>query len=316
MSAEAPALSVVVASVERLGDVVTLVLESADGTPLPSWEPGAHIDVAVDGGAVRQYSLCGAPGDPTWRVSILREQDGRGGSRWLAEQATPGVTLAASVPRNHFAYQAHQGPVLFLAAGIGITPILAMAHAAASAGADYSLAYSGAHRDTMVHLGELAEVHGPRLAVHAGNEGARLDIDATLGAIAPDTTVYACGPARYLDAVQEAAERHGVDLRVEHFTPIEAGEPIRDEPFEVELAITGVTVTVEPGTSVLSAVEEAGALVLSSCTEGTCGTCETPVLEGVVDHRDSILTPAERERHDVMYVCVSRAACPRLVLDL
>lgn len=312
----ADTLSLEVTEVAREGDVSLITLGAPDGGPLPVWEPGAHIDLHLPGDLVRQYSLCGDPAAPTWRIAVLREADGRGGSRWLAENAAPGLALPAAGPRCHFPYEPHEGTTLFLAGGIGITPIAAMAAHARAAGHDYHVAYSGRSRASMALVAELTRAHGERLALHVSDEGTRADLDAMMRSLGEGGSAYACGPAPYLTAVHEAAERHGVTLRVEHFTPVELAPPARDEAFEVELAMTGVTVEVQPGTSILQAVEEAGAFVLSSCTEGTCGTCETPVLEGEVDHRDSILTPDERARNDVMYVCVSRAACPRLVLDL
>ncbi|WP_084130561.1 PDR/VanB family oxidoreductase [Demequina sp. NBRC 110055] len=316
MSHEAAQLKVEVVEVSRVGDVALIELAPYGGGELPAWRAGAHIDLRLPGDVVRQYSLCGPAGADRWRVGVLREVDGRGGSQWLVDHAEPGLVLGASQPRRHFAYEPSGATTVFLAGGIGVTPIAAMAAEAKAAGADYSVAYSGRTRASMALADELLEVHGERVALYVGDEGTRADLDAIMVAAGSGAVAYACGPAAYLDAAAAAASRHGVDLRVEHFTPVELAQPARDEAFEVELAMTGVTVEVQPGTSILQAVEEAGALVLSSCTEGTCGTCETPVLEGEVDHRDSILTPDERARNDVMYVCVSRAACPRLVLDL
>ncbi|WP_084101170.1 PDR/VanB family oxidoreductase [Demequina sp. NBRC 110051] len=305
-----------VIEVTRHGDVALITLGNPGGGALPAWQPGAHIDLHLPGDVVRQYSLCGDPDAPAYRIAVLREADGRGGSQWLVDHAAPGLTLAGAGPRCHFPYEPHEGTTLFLAGGIGVTPIAAMAAQARVAGHDYRVAYSGRTRAGMALVDELAETHADRLALHVSDEGTRADLDGLMMSVGEGGAAYACGPAAYLAAVEEAAERHAVALRVEHFTPVELAEPARDEAFEVELAMTGVTVEVQPGTSILQAVEEAGAFVLSSCTEGTCGTCETPVLEGEVDHRDSILTADERARNDVMYVCVSRAACPRLVLDL
>jgi len=298
------------------GGIVVLELAAAEGASLPVWTPGAHVDVLMPDNMVRQYSLCGDPESDRWRIAVLREEAGRGGSRWLADHAQVGTTLSLEGPRNHFELEASMAPVLFLAAGIGVTPLAAMAQAAQIKGREYRFAYSGTTREAMALLDELAQTHGERFQACVSEEGTRVNLVSEFAELAPGTVIYACGPARYLDAVTSAAAMHQVDLHLEHFTPVELTAPLRDEAFEVELAMSGFTVQVPPGTSILQAVEEEGVLVLSSCTEGTCGTCETPVLEGEVDHRDSILTPAERERGDVMYVCVSRAACPRLVLDL
>lgn len=297
-------------------DLVVLELGSADGSPLPAWTPGAHIDVLLPSGLVRQYSLCGDPSAPTWRLGVLRETRSRGGSTWVHDRVAEGQTLRLAGPRTHFAFdEAGDRPVLFVAGGIGITPIAPMAAAAAAAGRDYALHYAG-HEGRMALVDELAAAHGDRMALHVSERGDRVDLGALFAGADPATVVYCCGPARLIDAAEAAAADAGLEFHTERFEAGALSAPVWDGPFEVELAMTGVTVEVPPEHSVLSVVEEAGALVLSSCTEGTCGTCETPVLEGEVDHRDSILTPAERARNDVMFVCVSRAACPRLVLDL
>ncbi|MCU1529648.1 MAG: hypothetical protein JWP75_3411 [Frondihabitans sp.] len=290
-------------------------LAALPGSTLPAWTPGAHIDVVLPDGEVRQYSLSGAPSSPTWRIGVLREADGRGGSVWLHDELSAGDRLTVAGPRNHFEFEPHRGTsYLFVAGGIGITPISAMAEAAAKAGVGYSIHYAGRSRSTMALLPELASKHGSRLAIYAGDEGVRLDLDALFADLPPFTTTFCCGPARLIEAIEAAAA--GRQLVVERFEPKAVGQPVLSEAFEVELAATGVTVTVGPDRSILELAEEAGALVLSSCREGTCGTCETVVLEGQVDHRDSILTLDEQAANDVMYVCVSRAVTPRLVLDL
>ncbi|MFW7415317.1 PDR/VanB family oxidoreductase [Demequina sp. SO4-18] len=309
-------IDVTVTARTTTGDVVVIDLARADGAALPAWTPGSHVDVLMPEGMIRQYSLCGAPDADTWRIAVLREEGGRGGSRWLSAHAVEGATLQVVGPRNHFAFEPAGGPVLLLAAGIGVTPLSAMAAEAARSGVDYRLHYSGSRRAAMALADELVAAHGDRCELHVSDEGTRLDLEAAFAQVTADTVAYACGPSRFLQAVEAAAAARDVPLRVEHFTPVELDEPVLQGGFEVELAMTGITVEVPPDQSILAAVEEQGVLVLSSCTEGTCGTCETPVLAGEVDHRDSILTPAERERGDVMYVCVSRAACPRLTLDL
>ncbi len=303
---------IVLSRTEIADDVVLFELGARDGSPLPSWKPGAHVDVLLPSGLVRQYSLSGDPDAATWRLGVLREPAGRGGSRELLRVAE-GQVLRLAGPRNHFGFDTRApGPVLFIAGGIGITPIAPMASVARSLDLDYALHYAG--RDGhMALVDELAELHGERLTLHTG---VRSDLDALLGAAAADTSVYCCGPASLIDAVEAAASARGLDFHAERFEAETLSEPVWKEPFKVELALSGITVEVPPEKSILQAVEENGVLVLSSCTEGTCGTCETPVLEGEIDHRDSILTPAERARGDVMFVCVSRAACPRLVLEL
>jgi ferredoxin-NADP reductase len=284
------------------------------GSSLPRWQPGAHIDVILPGGDARQYSLCGPPGAPSWRIGVLREDNGRGGSVWL-HSLSVGDTVRVAGPRNHFEFSAERGTsYLFIAGGIGITPISAMMAAAASAGVEYSLEYAGRSRSTMAHPHPLAAPPPAGLPAPPPHEGDRLDLAALFAGLKPFTTTYCCGPARLIDAVEVAAR--GRQLRVERFTPKPLGAPVLAEPFEVELAYSGLELTVPPERSILDVVEEAGVLVLSSCREGTCGTCETRVMAGEIDHRDSILTSDEQDAQDVMYICVSRSAGPRLTLEL
>jgi len=306
----------VVVGKSRVAEGVALIeLGAPDGSDLPAWQPGAHIDVAVPGGDVRQYSLCGLNDPVRWRIGVLREPDGRGGSAWLHDSLAVGDTVRVGGPRNHFEFEPARGlNYVFIAGGIGITPISAMLAAAARAGVEYSLQYAGRSRSTMAFADELADAHPGRVGIHASDEGGRLDLVALVSGLKPFSVIYCCGPARLIEAVEAAAA--GRQLHVERFEPRHLGEPVLHEAFEVELAITGTTLTVPPDRSILDVVEDSGVLVLSSCQEGTCGTCETTVLAGEVDHRDSILTPYERVANERMYICVSRAACPRLVLEL
>ncbi|MGN9837088.1 PDR/VanB family oxidoreductase [Nonomuraea sp. H19] len=292
--------------------VVALDLRDPDGAELPAWTPGAHIDLVLAGDLVRQYSLCGDPADrATWRIAVLREPDGRGGSAYVHDALHPGTVVLARGPRNHFPLQPAPR-YLFIAGGIGITPILPMV--AAAAGAQWKLVYGGRTAASMAFARELRAAHGDRVILRPQDEHGLLDLDALLAEEPPGTLVYCCGPAPLLDAVEQRCA--GRPLHMERFTPKDAGDPVRTESFEVELAATGLTCTVPPERSILEVVEEAGVQILSSCREGTCGTCETAVLAGTVDHRDSLLTPGERAANDTMFICVSRAACPKLVLDL
>jgi ferredoxin-NADP reductase len=295
--------------------VAVLELVPATDRPLPRWQPGAHIDVLLPDGDARQYSLCGEPGAQVYRIGVLREPEGRGGSAWIHDTLHPGATVRVAGPRNHFEFVPERGTrYRFLAAGIGITPIVAMLRSAAESGVDYALEYSGRSRAHMALLDEVLAEHGPRVSVHAADEGQRLDIPALFADLPPFTTTYCCGPARFIEAVEQAAR--GRQLKVERFEAKELGEPVLKVPFEVELAFSGETITVSPEKTVLQAIEDAGVLVLSSCKVGTCGTCETRVMAGEVDHRDSILTADEQAANDVMYVCVSRSAGPSLTLEL
>ncbi|KQS68747.1 PDR/VanB family oxidoreductase [Modestobacter sp. Leaf380] len=308
----------VVAGRTVLADGVLAVdLVSHNGRDLPAWTPGSHLDLLLGPGLERQYSLCGDLTDRTrWRVAVLREDAGRGGSVAVHERVEVGQRLRVRGPRNHFPFDPAAGARHHLVAGgIGITPLRSMAAAAEEAGADWTLDYAGRSRSTMAFADELAAAHPGRVRVLAADEGGRLDV-GSLAALPAGAQVHVCGPARLIDAVVEAGAALGLTVHAERFEAVEFGAPVWDGPFEVELALSGTTVTVEPGQTVLEAVEAEDVLVLSSCREGTCGTCETPVLEGDVEHRDSILSDGERASNTVMMVCVSRAAGPRLVLDL
>jgi ferredoxin-NADP reductase len=291
--------------------VVVLELADPTGADLPAWTPGAHVDLLLTDELTRQYSLCGDPADRSvYRIGVLREPAGRGGSAYVHDRLREGDDVDVQGPRNHFEL-APSPRYLFIAGGIGITPILPMAAAARAAGADHELHYGGRSRRSMAFLAELEGT------LHPQDEVGLLDLDALLGTPRPDTLVYCCGPEPLLVAVEEhCAGWPAGTLHVERFAPKDAGDVVRAEGFEVELSLTGTTITVTPEQSVLAALAAAGVDVLSSCQEGTCGTCETAVLAGEVDHRDSLLTPDEQAAHDTMFVCVSRAAGPRLVLEL
>jgi ferredoxin-NADP reductase len=227
------------------------------------------------------------------------------------EQLGKGGKVRVRGPRNHF----RQEPApryRFIAGGIGITPILPMLAAAERAGADWTLLYGGRTRSSMAFTRELAR-YGDRVTLAPQDETGLLDLGPVLDDLPDGTLVYCCGPGPLLDAVEERCPAGA--LRVERFQPKD--QPTgSDEEFEVVLARSGRTVTVPPEVSVLDAVRAAGVEVLYSCTEGTCGTCETDVLEGAPDHRDSVLTEEERSAGDTMMICVSRCRGARLVLDL
>ncbi|RIV40583.1 PDR/VanB family oxidoreductase [Micromonospora radicis] len=296
-------------------EVVTITLSRPDGRDVAPWTPGAHVDLELADGLVRQYSLCGDPADRgALRIAVQREPDGRGGSRFVHDRLTTGATVRVRGPRNNFELVAAPR-YLFVAGGIGITPIRPMVAAADAAGADWRLVYGGRSRATMAFAEALREKYGDRVSLYPQDETGLLDLAGLLGR--PDTAlVYCCGPEPLVKAVEEHCRRWQPGcLHVERFTPVATGGAA-DTTIEVELALSGRTVTVPPGTPILRAVEEAGVPVLSSCREGTCGTCETTVLAGVPEHRDSLLTEEERAAGDAMMICVSRARTPRLVLEL
>lgn len=297
--------------------VLSLALAHPDGKPLPEWTPGAHVDLRLKGSLVRQYSLCGDPADESrYRVAVLREQAALGGSEYVHEGLRPGHRLEVVGPRNNFAFLPAERYV-FLAGGIGITPILAMVRAAEVRGADWELWYGGRRRQSMAFLDELA-AYGARVHVVPEEEQGRLDLAAALPRPADGTLVYACGPEPLLAALEaHAAGWPDGILQLERFKAkkVEAG-PDGDQPVTVECQRSGVTVEVAGDCSILDALETAGVSIGSSCRDGICGSCETRVLSGEPDHRDSVLSAAEQAKGTSMMPCVSRARSARLVLDL
>ncbi|MFF4268357.1 PDR/VanB family oxidoreductase [Streptomyces sp. NPDC001536] len=290
------ALRLLVASREEVADgVVQLRLEGRD---LPRWEPGAHLDLVLPSGLVRQYSLCGDPADTSsYTVATRLVTDGRGGSREVHEQVAEGMELEVRGPRNRFPL-VEAPSYVFVAGGIGITPILPMLRALPD-GVEWRLLYCGRSRESMPFVDELERLD--RVTVVAGTP--ELDaLDVPEGA-----AVYCCGPEGLMAAVEERFPR----VRLERFTP-RATAP--GAAFEVELRRSGRTLTVPADSSVLAAVRRELPNTLYSCEQGFCGTCQQRVLEGEVDHRDELLTDAERG--DSMLICVSRARSERLVLDL
>lgn len=287
--------------------VVSLTLRHADGTALPPWGAGAHLDLLLGGGLERQYSLCGGDAS-SYRVAVLLEAAGRGGSAYVHTELREGERVRARRPRNHFPLEPAAG-YRFVAGGIGITPILPML-AAAGHEMPWTLVYGGRSRETMAFTGEIRARH-PRERVRFV-EG-RLDLPAALDGLGAGELVYACGPPSLLAAVEALVPAE--QLRLERFTAEEA-QRTGDTAFEVELARSGRVLTVPPDRSILQTLRQAGLDVLYSCTEGTCGTCETDLLDGEADHRDSVLTAQERASGDTLMICVSRARGPRLVLDL
>lgn len=298
---------------EVAGGVVELDLAASGGEALPSWEPGAHIDVHGPDGLVRQYSLCGELDARTWRIAVLRTPDSRGGSAWV-HSLGPGEEVEVRGPRNHFPLRPADD-YLLIAGGIGITPLLPMARTLAERDCSWRLVYGGRGRASMAYVDTLAELAGDRLRLVPEEEVGLIDLAGELGAPVPGRRVYCCGPEPLLAAVESLLVDRPEELHVERFAPAEPVDTSGDA-FEVELASSGTTVTVEAGQSIIDALAAAGVDVEHSCREGTCGTCETAVLAGVPDHRDSILSAEERAANDCMMICVGRCREGPLFLDL
>jgi vanillate O-demethylase ferredoxin subunit len=299
-------------------------LVSAEGGELPAFSAGAHLDVHLPGGLVRQYSLCNPPGERhRYRIAVQREPQSRGGSAAMHALAE-GDRLRISEPRNHFPLAAGEAPALLVAGGIGITPLLCMAQALAARNAPFSLHCCSRTRARLAFADLLC---APPLAAHTrlhlddGPGDQRFDPQAVLAACSPDTHLYVCGPAGFMDQVLDTARRGGwseARLHREYFSAPATSAPsaTADGSFELLLQRSGRVVRVAADRTALQALQDAGVDVPSSCEQGICGTCLTPVLDGEPDHRDLYLTDGEHARNDCFTPCCSRARSARLVIDL
>lgn len=316
LNEETTVQAVVTSKTEAAEGVVFLTFAAVDGRDFDSWKPGAHIDLLLGNGLTRQYSLCGLPADrKTLTVGVLNAPNSRGGSKYVHESLNVGDELTLVGPRNHFEL-VDADEYLFIAGGIGITPILAMIREVESRNKSWTLTYGGRTLESMAAREELSQ-YGDRVIFWPQDTNGIINLAEVLGNPKPGTVVYTCGPEPLLAAVESICETSwpAGNLHLERFAP-KVIENATNKAFEVEIKSTGEVLQVSTEQSTLDALTAAGIHVLSSCGEGTCGTCETGVLEGEVDHRDSVLTKEEQQANDCMMVCVSRANCARLVLDL
>ena len=300
--------------------IVHIRLRPMDASPVPAWQAGAHIDLQCGGaGMSRQYSLCGDPTDTNaLEIAVLREPQGRGGSNWVHSQLNAGDRVTVNGPRNHFRFDETARRVVFIAGGIGITPIMAMAATARRLGIDYQLHYCGRSRASMAFVDALTALHGQHLHVHARQDSPRADFATLLAKPEADTQIYACGPGPLLDDLVNATHAWPADaLRVEHFQTKGGTQDLgKGLPFTAELRDSGLSIEVRADQSLLEALRQANIDIQSDCQEGLCGSCELRVIEGEVDHRDSVLTRSERLSNSRMMSCCSRACGQKLVIDL
>jgi tetrachlorobenzoquinone reductase len=297
------------------------LVPAAPGTPLPAFTAGAHIDLHLPGGPVRSYSLLNDPAERhRWCIAVHRDPASRGGSRQVHEQLRPGQLLTVSPPRNHFPLDEAAPRSVFIAGGIGITPLLCMVRRLTALGRPWVLHHAARTRAHAAFGDELQA-----LAAHGGGTlhrvfdqepgGRMLDVAAIVAALPDGAHVYCCGPAGMLAAFERAtAGLPPQRVHLEYFAAKDA--PAATGGFSVKLQRDGRTVPVPPGQSILDALAAIGAEPPWSCREGVCGTCEVRVLDGVPDHHDMVLSPAQREANDRMMVCCSGAKSPLLVLDL
>ncbi len=291
--------------------VVGITLKSSAAAALPGWTPGSHIDVQLAPGLERQYSLCGPPANTTeWRIAVGRAQVSRGGSALVHEGLAEGSRILVSAPRNNFPLLPSRSYV-FVAGGIGITPILPMLEAAERQGATWQLFYGGRSRKTMAFLEEL-DAWGSRVQVVPEDECGLLDL-REISSVSEGAATYCCGPPGLITGLgEQLSEEAKSRFRVERFEASVVRDGREDAPFTVHLSRSGLTLDVPASHSVLDVVEQAGIEADYSCREGVCGTCAVPLLSGEADHRDVALDPGDGD----IAICVSRAVGTRIEIDL
>lgn len=308
--------------VETAVDIVVLELASIDDSALPPFTAGAHIDVEVAPGMLRQYSLCNSPADNArYRIGVLKDPASRGGSL-AVHRMKAGDTIRISPPRNHFPLDPGAQRSLLFAGGIGVTPILCMAEQLSDLGADFTMHYCARSRQRAAFADYLASSRfANRVQLHLddGAEAQKLDIAAALGAAQAGTHIYVCGPASFIEWVLQAAQAKGFppgNLHREYFTPAAPIDHDADGPFKVKLASSGRIVDIPADRSIIAVLADIGVEIPTSCEYGVCGSCVTRVLQGEPDHRDVVLTDAEKNEGRQFTPCCSRAKTPLLVLDL
>lgn len=298
------------------GHVVEFTLTSTEDSPLSNWEPGAHIEVVLPSGLIRHYSLCGDPADGSYKIAVLREADSRGGSHELHDAVSVGTRLVVRGPRNHFPLQ-RAAHTVFIAGGIGITPLLPMMRALTNEGRSWELHYGGKSLASLAYLDALDLMEGHPVNVYVKDETRRIPVADVLEKIDTSAIVYVCGPDSMISDVENEGARRGLEVRLERFGPTGAEiDHSRDTAFEVVLNRSGSTLTVTPDQRLIDVVRTVVPSVPFSCEEGYCGSCETTVLDGEPEHRDSILSPEERASNECMMICVGRSRSSRLVLDI
>lgn len=304
-------------------DVISVELQPAEpGASLPPFEPGSHIDLHLANGLVRSYSLLNSANDGRYVLGVLKNRDSRGGSRHVHEQLRLGAELRISAPRNNFRLVEDAEQSVLLAGGIGVTPLLAMLRRLAALGRRAEFIYCARSRRDAAFLQELEAIAAAHPQVELrrlfdDEQGGPPDLRKILAGRTPSTHFYCCGPAPMLAAFEQACEAAGyLNAHIERFTPVEPAPSTVEGAFTVELRRSGRTISVAPDVSILDAVLAAGVRADHSCHEGVCGACETKVLAGEVEHRDSILTKQEQQANKSMFICVSRCRSGTLVLDL
>jgi len=297
-------------------DTHAFEFSSPDGRPLPDAEPGAHVTLSLPNGLSRQYSLVHAGRAPNhYEVGVKRDPHSRGGSQYMHESLQVGTLLPVTPPHNNFPLREDATLSVFFAGGIGVTPMVAMLERLAALGKHSTLYYACRAREDAAFLPELTSICDLHLHFDQEHQGRVLDMATLIAPLSRDAHLYCCGPGPMLAAFEAAtADWPREQVHVEYFTAREAANT--SGGYTVELARSGREFQIPAGKSILQVLREAGMTVASSCEEGVCAVCETGVLAGVPDHRDAILSEAERASNRTMMICCSGSKSERLVLDL
>lgn len=302
-------------------DIISFKLVSVDGSPLPTFTAGSHIDVEAASGTVRQYSLCNMPGENHYLIAVLKEEESRGGAIAM-HQLAEGATIRISAPRNHFPVVKDAEKSLLFAGGIGITPLLSMAKELSCSKSLFTLHYCTRSPERMAFMNyfKQASFH-EHVVMHFDNGlfSQRLAPETELASVDASTHLYVCGPTGFIDWIVSAARYAGwsdSQIHLEYFSAAPQVVLESMDSFEVQIASTGQVFIIEPGESITNVLRVNGIYIPTSCEQGICGTCLTSVIDGIPDHRDAFLTEDERNCNKMMMPCCSRAKSHRLVLDL
>ncbi|NVK95457.1 reductive dehalogenase [Ruegeria pomeroyi] len=315
----APVIRVEVTRAEKMtGEITKYEFAAPDGAPLPEWTAGAHLDVLVAPEFLRQYSMSGDPTDrTTYQIGVLREEEGRGGSKLMHRIFAPGRRVFISKPINHFELDEGATRSFLMGGGIGITPMIAFAHRLHALGADFELHYSVPSRTSAGYLEDLdAMPWADRVHLHVSDEGSRADLDAVLAGFQPGWHVYTCGPERFMDGVMQAAERQGFPEEARHLEYFSVPEQpaYENHPFTLKLARTGREIAVPADKDAAQVLNENGIHIDVKCSDGICGVCKCGLIAGAVEHRDFVLSGKQRE--GAIILCQSRAAEPGGVVEI
>lgn len=310
-----------VTAVEQVAhNVHAYTLACDDQSVLPEFSAGAHIDLLLENGLIRQYSLCSDPARRhEYQVAVLLEEEGRGGSAWIHQHLQQDCEVQINAPRNHFELNENANNYLLIAGGIGITPIMLMAARLQQLEKPFTLHYLSRTPEQAAFAEQLSQQLGEQIKCHYsyGDSSKRLDIEELFRAYSQATEVYTCGSEPLLQSILDAAEgKSNISVIYERFSAAPVDESIVNGSFEIELANSGTVIEILPEQSILEVLRAEGHQIETMCEEGLCGSCEVGLLEGEADHRDSVLTADEQAEQSVLMVCCSRAKSTRLKLDL